>query len=433
MKKFLLPLAIFLFILPSVSSAAALTQQQSTSLIAVVQSSPGTPASAFVSLITAFSNITTAQASSLITVVQSAPGVPANAFVNLLTSFTDDTPIQPATNQAVTPTITPTATTQSTTPPTTATSPVVSTATIDITPLTSGGSVDPQNGMAMWRASILVSGNAVSIKELRLMQVGSINQNDIANFRFSVDDFAFGSTVAQLDSDKYITFNGEARLEPGRHYLKLLGDIVAGNGNTLSLQLRRSRDIKIIDAVSNQSIIPSQFQAVSGGTFNINTGRLVVTKSSDSPSGTITAGASNVVLARYKLEAYSEEVRGGYGFRVSFTTNNSSIGSLRNVALYADGVKVSNSLTVKESSREPYKEMTCPSDCTFKIKPGNSVTLEIRSDIYDNDGTNDISAGDTIKVILSPIPNLFITGMNSLASLGIPTEQLPGNTLSVEN
>src|SRR3989344_7816066 len=84
MKKITYALAILLFILPSVSSATALTQQQSTSLIAVVQSSPGTPASAFVSLITAFSNITINQATSLITVVQSAPGVPAGAFVDLL-------------------------------------------------------------------------------------------------------------------------------------------------------------------------------------------------------------------------------------------------------------------------------------------------------------------------------------------------------------
>lgn len=93
MKKITPVLAILFFVLPSISSAAALTQQQSTSLIAVVQSSPGTPASAFVSLITAFSNITTAQASSLITVVQAAPSAPANVFVDLLTSFTDDTSV----------------------------------------------------------------------------------------------------------------------------------------------------------------------------------------------------------------------------------------------------------------------------------------------------------------------------------------------------
>ncbi len=136
MKKITYALAILFFILPSVSSAAALTQQQSTSLIAVVQSSPGTPASAFISLITAFSNITTNQAASLITVVQSAPGVPANAFVNLLTSFTVDTSTTQTITPAITPTVTPsttsvvpTATTQSTTP---ITQPTLSSPSIQI-------------------------------------------------------------------------------------------------------------------------------------------------------------------------------------------------------------------------------------------------------------------------------------------------------------
>lgn len=107
MKKITVALAVLLFVVPSVSSAAALTSQQSSSLIAVVQSSPGIPASAFVSLITSFSNITVNQATSLITVVQAAPGVPASAFVNLLTSFTvDAVAVQPATPTTVVPAVT---------------------------------------------------------------------------------------------------------------------------------------------------------------------------------------------------------------------------------------------------------------------------------------------------------------------------------------
>jgi len=101
-------IALSFFAAPAMSSAAALTSQQATSLIAVVQSSPGTPASAFVSLITAFSNITVPQAISLIAVVQSAPGTPASAFVSLLTSFTVDTaapqPTAPANDPPATPT-----------------------------------------------------------------------------------------------------------------------------------------------------------------------------------------------------------------------------------------------------------------------------------------------------------------------------------------
>jgi len=98
-------LALSFFAAPAVSSAAALTPQQSSSLIAVVQSSPGTPASAFVSLITAFSNITVSQAISLIAVVQAAPSVPANAFVDLLTSFTVDTVAMPPTTPVATPSV----------------------------------------------------------------------------------------------------------------------------------------------------------------------------------------------------------------------------------------------------------------------------------------------------------------------------------------
>ncbi len=123
MKNCLLGVVFLLGVLisPAFTQAAGLTTAQSTSLIAVVQSSPGTPASAFVNLITAFSNITVNQATSLIVVVQAAPNTPATAFVNLLTSFTDDTattqPATLATNQEVTPTIpaTPTPTQPSTT------------------------------------------------------------------------------------------------------------------------------------------------------------------------------------------------------------------------------------------------------------------------------------------------------------------------------
>ena len=117
MKNWVLGAVLSLGVLaiPAFTHAAALTTTQSTSLIAVVQSSPGTPASAFVNLITAFSNITVNQATSLIAVVQASPSTPASAFVDLLTSFTADTvgaqSATSATNQSVTQT-----TTQSTAP-----------------------------------------------------------------------------------------------------------------------------------------------------------------------------------------------------------------------------------------------------------------------------------------------------------------------------
>lgn len=105
MKKVLTSL-ILVLLFPSLSSAAALTSDQANSLIGVVQSSPGTPSSAFVPLITAFSNITVTQAESLINVVQQSPGTPASAFTSLLVSFTVDPVVQPVVVQP-TPVVTP--------------------------------------------------------------------------------------------------------------------------------------------------------------------------------------------------------------------------------------------------------------------------------------------------------------------------------------
>lgn len=96
MYRATISLAAVLIFAPSVVFAAPLTQAQAESLINVVQASPGTPASAFTSLITAFSSIIVVQAESLIAVVQGAPGAPASAFVNLLIAFTVDPVSTPA-------------------------------------------------------------------------------------------------------------------------------------------------------------------------------------------------------------------------------------------------------------------------------------------------------------------------------------------------
>lgn len=98
MKKLIV---LVLLLVASPALAAPLTNDQATSLIRVVQSSSDTPASAFVNLITVFSNITDTQAESLIGVVQASPGTPADSFVNLLTSFTIDYVATPAATSAL--------------------------------------------------------------------------------------------------------------------------------------------------------------------------------------------------------------------------------------------------------------------------------------------------------------------------------------------
>lgn len=106
MKKYILGavLSLGILALPAFTQAAALTDAQAATIITVVKSSPSTPASAFINLITAFSGVTDSQAASLIVVVQSSPNTAASVFVPLLTSFTSGTAANQTTTQSTTST-----------------------------------------------------------------------------------------------------------------------------------------------------------------------------------------------------------------------------------------------------------------------------------------------------------------------------------------
>jgi len=222
-------LALF-FALPSVSFAAALTPQQSSSLIAVVQSSPGTPASAFVSLITAFSNITVTQATSLITVVQVAPGVPANAFVDLLTSFTADT----VATQIVTPVVTPTVITQT----------VHGTHDFWNSPIPTGPiTINPSILTQTWRRNsfyatstplgFILKGSAISLWENELVMQGGQNIWDGIDITYSLDGKVLGSPTGILGN--YTFPFDTTKYSNGPHQVGISVD--DGRGNTASKTL----------------------------------------------------------------------------------------------------------------------------------------------------------------------------------------------------
>lgn len=301
MKKYIVGAVLSLGMLaaPALTQAAALTTAQSTSLIAVVQSSPGTPASAFVNLITAFSNITTNQATSLIAVVQASPSTPANVFVDLLTSFTVDTAstqlATSETNQAVTQT----ATTQSTTfaTPSTATTqtstPVPTLATVNFSdlPTPRAGaalSVNPQIDYPVWQDTVVVSTNPVKLLSITFTNIGSVDSSNIGTIRLLVDGKQVGT--AQALSNNRATFvpsGDEGLLSVQSHTLSLHVNIDRGASRTIQFQVRRSSDMKFVDIQQDKPIIPqylgNNFSAATAGVITINSVTLPPSDVSVSP------------------------------------------------------------------------------------------------------------------------------------------------------
>lgn len=150
---------------------------------------------------------------------------------------------------------------------------IVVPATVKVITNTSGGNIDPQNDLLVWRAS-LINNKKISLKEIRLREVGSISKGDLTNLRFYVDDILFGSSVASPDSNGYVTFSSNTSLDVGNHTLHLMGNIIGGSSMTFNFSLRNVSDIKIFDTQLDKTIIPNH-SSYSDNSFKINTGRLV--------------------------------------------------------------------------------------------------------------------------------------------------------------
>lgn len=286
---------------------------------------------------------------------------------------------------------------------------------------------DGLKGQTLWEAVGTVSAKNLEITSLKLRNVGSASANTFGVFKLYINGTQVATTTS-IDGNGYINFDfSTVKLDIGNINFKMTADINGGNGRTIQFSLRHNSDINVVEADTKERVSPSGIPI--GGAnlvLNIEPGRLAITKSSDSPSGTISDGESNVVLARYKVEAFNEEM--GFGdFPLAFKTNNPNLSSLRNVTLYADGVKISHRPSLK---KEPDQNTLISLITSVKIEPGQSVILEIRGDVYDNDEANDVSSGDTIQIVILP-GSSNVKLVDSLRVISVPSEILLGNVLSI--
>jgi len=305
--------------------------------------------------------------------------------------------------------------------------------TASISP-TTNPSVQPQDGFTLWQESITVGTRAVNMNAMTFRQIGSVLNEDLKNFKLFVDGQQKGSTVASLDANGYVTFTmaEPVSLTAAGHSIRVDVDIVGGSSRTTSLSLQRSSDVSLVDSEYNVPIIPTvtagTFSAQTSGTQTISSGSLTITKKTTSPTGTVVKSASNVTLGSFEFKATGENVK-VESLRANVIVSNSSINELRNGKIYADGVQIGSTADLSSHDTTPfYTEYSLGS--SLIVKPGTPVTVEIKADIYDSDGTDDVTAGDTFTAqIASSSSNAQrVTSLNYFST---PSSDTPANQLTV--
>ena len=103
-------------------------------------------------------------------------------------------------------------------------------------------------------------------------------------------------------------------IETGTAEIKVVGDIIAGSGNTFQFSLRRASDARFVDTDLNQPILAtrdggSSFSARSATSATVDSGTVSTVKANSSQSSNVALGATNVKWATFELRAAGEDVK----------------------------------------------------------------------------------------------------------------------------
>lgn len=312
--------------------------------------------------------------------------------------------------------------------------------------------LDPQDDFAVWNNTVTVGNNETVLYALRFRNIGSINEEDLGNWRLYVAGVNYGDAVEVEDEDGYVSFDLSAdpvEMNTGTHIVKVLVDIWGGSTRTVTVGLRNTADAVFLEEDYDQPILvqanSSTFSARDAGAQTISSGEVTFTKQSDSPSGDVVNGASSASLATFEVKATGEAMKvESLNFNVETTVagGNTAV-RLRNGAIYVDGTQVgstsvicgndtvtASACTSVGGSAASYSTYTFGS--SFIVYPGSPVEMDIHGDIYDSDGTNQYAAGDTIRLDIDATAlSSNVLRMTSGSYVSRPTADVTGNTLTV--
>jgi len=303
----------------------------------------------------------------------------------------------------------------------------------------SAANIDPAEGVKVFERTLSVGVNELSLKVVRFRNIGSIDAVDLNNWQLYVGGVKRGSAVASEDSLGYVSFDLSAapiEIKTGNHQVKVMSDVIGGSGRTVTVGLRNSADFVAVDSDYGQPVLStvgsSTFAAMDAGAQTINSGSLTFTKTTDSPSGNVTETSSGITLGKWTVKAFGEKMK-IENLRFAFLESDGHDVTLRNGAVYLNGTQIGSTTGLEANAGAGTDYTSYSFGSSFIVSPGTPATLEIRSDVYDSDGTDGIEDADTIRAEISDMNGILnVQRMTSGSYIDAPDGAVViANTLTV--
>jgi hypothetical protein len=298
------------------------------------------------------------------------------------------------------------------------------------------GTVTPSNSAyapavdtEVFRSQVTVNNRDMTMSRLIIRIIGTVQQADLNNFRLRIDGVQVAQTQS-MDANGYVTFSfSPITLKSGTRTVSVLADIINGSSRTFQFQIRNVADVNFVDSQYGVATAASNTFPVGSLLANtIDSGTMTMVKATDSPSGNVTDGSSDVVLAKYTITAYGEPLK-IETITAGVTSTVAAVGSLRNGRILINGVQYGSTATLAKTAGAGHISGGTQYTLNYTVQPGTPISMEVHADMYDNDGTNDV-AGAVVSTYIIANGTSNVQKMVSLGYIASPSTSVVSNGLT---
>lgn len=299
-------------------------------------------------------------------------------------------------------------------------------------------------GFRSGSVSMNVTNNPVKLQSVRFTVSGSINiASDLANLKLRVDGSEVASAASVMSDGKVVfdLMSMPKTLSTGSHQLEVYTDVLGTANRTYKFEILRPYDMLVMDTQYNTNISVGT-PSGSSTTITVRPGTATMTLASDTPTGNIALGGSNVTLAKFSMRAAGE------GLRIKFlpftitNTGDATWGTvanvdsdIRNIGLFADdGTQVGSTINTPSTCSYGITSGANSYACSFGssssninyLVPANTTRVfSIKADIQNTASVTSLQAALT-----APGSN-NVEGQISFQTSTVPSGTISGSTLTI--
>lgn len=305
-------------------------------------------------------------------------------------------------------------------------------ATVSLGAVTHGATTINAGTMSatVWSSPVTVTNKAVNLKYIAFKQVGSIASDALQNLTLYVNGVQAGNS-ASINSDNKVIFDLSAapvKLNTGATTVELRADIVKGSSRTFSFAMQVASDLVVTDTNYNVNVTATGSGINDSATSTINSGSVSISKDSTFSTTDVVKNSSNVVLGRYTMKAFGEDMKvDSLTVVPTFTGTSTSTEGLNDLSIFVNGTQVGSSQNYIKSSAGAFpSNPVFGTNNLFTITAGQTVSVEIRGTLNLTSGTSVTAVQNDLKVLANKLG-----GVTSFATSPASDTTYTGSNLNI--